>query len=66
MSIKETVTPCLDGYTIYINQNLDRTNQKKAYLHALRHIMGNDFEKFDFQKIEHLAHCSEEAYYETY
>lgn len=54
--VSEAVTPCLDGYTIYINQNLSRDRQLKAYQHAIRHITNNDFEKSDVQQIEIDAH----------
>lgn len=54
--INEAVTPCLDGYTIYINRNLSKDSQLKAYLHALHHIMNKDFERSDIQQIESEAH----------
>ena len=56
--IREFVTPCLDGYTVYINDQLSRTEQLSAYYHALVHIVDQDFEKYDVQKIEALAHRS--------
>ena len=55
-TINEAVTPCLDGYTIYINNNLSKDKQLKAYQHALWHIYNNDFEKADVQQIEADAH----------
>lgn len=54
--VKEMVTPCLDGYTVYINDVLDRSAQVEAYRHAVRHIMNNDFEKQSVQRIEAYAH----------
>lgn len=54
--IDEAVTPCLDGYTIYINSNLDNDSRLKAYAHAMFHIMNNDFEKINVQAIEAEAH----------
>ena len=54
--VDETVTPCLDGYTIYINRNLSPDRQIRAYVHALKHITHNDFEKADVQEIEANAH----------
>lgn len=54
--INEAVTPCLDGYTIYINRNLSKDKQIKAYLHALHHIMNCDFERSNVQQIESEAH----------
>ena len=51
-AIDEYVTPCSDGYTIYINEKLSRSQQIEAYNHAVSHIAGNDFEKHDVQEIE--------------
>ncbi len=50
--IDEMVTPCLDGYTVYISSRISPERQRKAYLHALRHIRERDFEKTDVQRIE--------------
>lgn len=54
--VDEAVAPCLEGYTIYINRNLSRDKQIKAYDHALKHITHNDFERSDVQAIEETAH----------
>lgn len=54
--VNEVVTPCLEGYTVYINARLDHEKQLKAYRHALWHIENNDFEKYDVQAIEAEAH----------
>ena len=51
--VNEMVTPCLDGFTIYINETLSPEQREKAYLHALDHIRKNDFQKFDVQEIEY-------------
>lgn len=46
-----------DGsYTIFINSRLNYEQQMKAYLHAMKHIVGDDFQKEDVQHIEYLAH----------
>lgn len=55
--ISEMVTPCPDGYTIYIDAGLDREHMWKAYQHAMRHIKNRDFEKDDVQGIEGAAHA---------
>ena len=55
-SIHEMVTPCADGYTIYIADWLDQDHRIKAYEHALAHIRNNDFEKDNVQEIEMVAH----------
>ncbi len=54
--INEMVTPCPDGYTVYIDSGLDDEHRFKAYQHALCHIQNNDFEKSDIQQIEAEAH----------
>lgn len=51
-TVNECVTPCPDGFTVYINEKLSRPQQIKAYRHAVSHIIGNDFEKEDVQEIE--------------
>ena len=50
--IDEMVTPSGWGYTIYIDERLDRLHRIRAYAHALEHIKGNDFERSDVQEIE--------------
>lgn len=56
-SVKEMVTPCLGGYTVYINARLNDEQQKKAYQHALKHIRNRDFEKeCSVDVIEAMAH----------
>lgn len=54
--IHEMVTPCLEGYTIYINEKLDDSRRMASYYHAMRHIKGDDFGKSDVQMIESEAH----------
>ena len=53
--IHEIVTPCADGYTIYINARLSSLGRIEAYDHAMWHIQNNDFEKEDVQEIESTA-----------
>ena len=55
-TVHEMVTPCADGYTIYIADWLDEAHRIKAYEHALDHIRRNDFEKDNVQEIEMVAH----------
>lgn len=45
-----------DSYTIFINAKLSQESRVKSYFHALRHIKGKDFEKWDAQEIEATAH----------
>lgn len=54
--IDEMVTPCADGYTVYLNARLSYTGRTRAYCHALRHIERNDWSKADVQMIESDAH----------
>ena len=57
MTVNEVVTENEDGsYTIFINSRMNYEKQMKAYLHAMKHIVGDDFQKEDVQHIEYLAH----------
>lgn len=57
MTVNEVVTENEDGrYTIFINSRLNYEKQMKAYLHTMKHITGDDFQKDDVQSIEYLAH----------
>lgn len=54
---KEAVTENEDGsYTIFIEDNLPPDERQKVFLHALKHIIGNDFSGEDIQKIEYNTH----------
>lgn len=56
-NINEIVTPCADGYTIYIDKNLTHERQLEVYEHALRHIRRNDFDSnLSADEIEYQAH----------
>ena len=50
------VTPCLDGYTIYLNAKLTYKGRVKAYMHALEHVRRNDWDKENVQQIEMEGH----------
>lgn len=55
--VKEAVTPNEDGgYTIFIEETLSPPHRKKAFLHAIRHIYENDFEKYNVNDIEYKVH----------
>lgn len=57
--IRESVIPNVDGsYTIFINARHSDEQQKIAYLHALKHIYSNDFEKSNVDTIESEAHSA--------
>lgn len=54
---KEAVSENNDGsYTIFIETSLSKEAQQKAFMHAMKHILGNDFEKLNVDKIEADAH----------
>ena len=54
---KEAVTENEDGsYTIFIEASLSSIEQKEAFIHAMRHILGEDFRKDDVDSIERMAH----------
>lgn len=54
--VDEMVTPCLDGYTVYLNARLSYAGRVRAYIHAMRHIERNDFERANVQEIETETH----------
>ena len=54
--IKEMVSPCIDGYTIYIDESLDHESMLAAYNHAIKHIKSGDFDRYNIQEIESEAH----------
>jgi hypothetical protein len=57
--VTETVTHNADGsYTIFLNSRMTQERQLESYLHAMRHITNNDFEKTDVQEIESEAHIA--------
>lgn len=50
------VSPCCDGYTIWIDSSLDEIHRMRAYQHALEHIRRRDFERDSATAIEAEAH----------
>ena len=54
--VDEMVTPCIDGYTIYLNAKLTSKGRVKAYMHALEHVRRNDWNKECVQQIEKEVH----------
>lgn len=57
--LKETVTKNEDdSYTIFINARLSIEEQQKKFIHAMKHIMGDDFYKMCADKIELNAHSA--------
>ena len=57
--VKEAVTENEDGsYTIFIDENLSQLEREREFLHAMKHIAGDDFSNNDIQLIEYDAHAS--------
>ena len=54
--IKEMITPCVGGYTIYLDPRQSFESMRDSYKHALSHIEHRDFEKEDVQEIELHSH----------
>ena len=48
-----------DGsFTIFIDSKLCMEKQQEVFRHELLHILGNDFEKFNVNTIELMAHSA--------
>lgn len=56
--VREMVVPCMDGYTVYVDEELTRNQQQRALLHALNHIVRCDHDGADVQQIESEAHAT--------
>ena len=57
-NVREAVTENEDGsYTIFIEENLSQSERQREFLHAMRHIAGDDFSNNDIQLIEYDAHA---------
>lgn len=54
--VYEHIVPCLDGYTVYIDQQLTRERQVEEYNHAVNHVIRKDHSKNDVAQIEKEAH----------
>ena len=52
--INEMVTPCFNGYTVYLDESclFNRAKMERCYNHAVRHIRNRDFEKYNVAEIE--------------
>ncbi len=54
---REAITENEDGsYTIFIEKSLSHIEQRQEFLHALSHIIRQDFPKDDVNQIEKEAH----------
>lgn len=55
--VREAVVENEDGsYTIFIDETLSKQEQEKEFLHAMKHITGDDFRKYNIHHIERDAH----------
>lgn len=45
-----------DSYTIFIDASLNYEKQHEVFFHEMRHILGDDFDEEDVQKIEMRNH----------
>lgn len=55
--VHEAVTLNEDGsFTIFIDKRLTWEAQRERFLHVMKHLYGNDFDKANVQKIELEAH----------
>ena len=57
--IHEMVTPCPDGYTIYLDISDSDNGRMLHYKHALKHIKRNDHVSEDIQDIESKTHLED-------
>lgn len=56
-SAHEAITKNEDGsYTIFIDCNMASNKQQKSFIHALEHILQNDFGKDSVDVLEYYAH----------
>lgn len=45
-----------DSYTVYLDTSLDLNGRREALLHAMKHIIYNDFNNISVDAIENRAH----------
>lgn len=61
LSVNEMITPCENGYSVYIKEELPEEKKIEALYHAYVHKKSNDFGKCDVQDIESKAHYKLES-----
>lgn len=61
LSVNEMITPCENGYSVYIKEDLSEEKKIEALYHAYIHKKSNDFENIDIQDIESRAHYNLES-----
>ena len=61
LSVNEMITPCENGYSVYIKEELPEEKKIEALYHAYIHKKSNDFKNIDIQDIESRAHYNLES-----
>lgn len=61
LSVNEMITPCENGYSVYIKEELPEEKKVEALYHAYVHKKNNDFIRSDIQDIEARAHYDLES-----
>ena len=61
LSVNEMITPCENGYSVYIKEELPEEKKVEALYHAYVHKKNNDFGNIDIQDIEARAHYDLES-----
>ena len=61
LSVNEMITPCENGYSVYIKEELPEEKKIESLYHAYIHKKSNDFENIDIQDIESRAHYNLES-----
>ena len=55
--VREQITENADGsYSIFLNAKLTQEQQTDSYIHAIKHILRQDFENHSADRIEYYAH----------
>ena len=61
LSVNEMITPCENGDSVYIKEELPEEKKVEALYHAYVHKKNNDFTRNDIQDIEARAHYDLES-----
>ena len=61
LSVNEMITPCENGYSVYIKEELPEEKKVEALYHAYVNKKNNDFTRSDIQDIEARAHYNLES-----
>ena len=61
LSVNEMITPCENGYSVCMKEELPEEKKVEALYHAYVHKKNNDFTRSDIQDIEARAHYNLES-----